>query len=190
MSCIANITGRGTPSFTWIIGKETHEPQLAQSSLESSNMFIHYYRLERADQHFPNVRCVASINGSMLSESIILSVTGIFIKNACVCSYNVIYVVPHISASISENDIPTLGKNYILTCNVSIPSTLMTHSVSYTWMEGISILTGQNTNQFNFSPLQLIHNGTNLICQYTVSSIYLNNSVLGSAKHQINIIGI
>ncbi len=190
MSCIANITGRGTPSFTWIIGEETHEPQLAQPSLESSNMFIHYFRIERANQHFPNVRCAASINGSMLSESIILSVTGTFIKIAHVCYYNIIYVVPHISATISENNIPTIGNNYILTCNVSIPSTLMTHIASYTWMEVKSNLTGQNTSQLNFSRLQSIHNGTNFICQYTVSSIYLNNSVLGSEKHQINIIGI
>ncbi len=83
---------------------------------------------------------------------------------------------------------PTVSFNYILTCNVNIPSTLMI--LSYSWMEGNILLVGQYTNQLDLSPLQLSQNTTQYTCHYTASSIYLVNSVMGmSNPHEVLIIG-
>ncbi len=83
---------------------------------------------------------------------------------------------------------PTVSFDYILTCNVNIPLTLVI--VSYSWMEGNTLLTGQNTNQLDLSPLLLTRNTTQYTCHYTASSIYLLNSVIGmSPSHQVLIIG-
>ncbi len=83
---------------------------------------------------------------------------------------------------------PTVSFNYILTCNVNIPSTLMI--VSYSWMEGNTLLTGQNTHQLDLSPLQLSHNTSQYACNYTVLSVYLVNPVMRmSSSHEILIIG-
>ena len=83
---------------------------------------------------------------------------------------------------------PTVSFNYILTCNVNIPSTLMI--VSYSWMEGNTLLTGQNTSQLDLSPLQLTQNTTQYICHYSATSAYLVNPVMGmSLPHEILIIG-
>ncbi len=84
---------------------------------------------------------------------------------------------------------PTVSSNYILTCNVNIPSTLMI-VVSYSWMEGNTLLTGQNTHQLDLSPLQLTQNTTQYTCHYTATSTYLLNSVMGtSPPHEVLIIG-
>ncbi len=81
-----------------------------------------------------------------------------------------------------------MSVNYILTCNVNIPSTLMI--VSYSWMEGNTLLIEQNSSQLDLSPLQLTQNTTQYICLYTASSIYFLNSVMGtSPPHEIVIIG-
>ncbi len=83
---------------------------------------------------------------------------------------------------------PTVSFNYILTCNVNIPLTLM--MVSYSWMEGNTLLTGQNTYQLDLSPLQLTQNTTLYTCHYSATSIYLVNPVIGmSLPHEVLIIG-
>ncbi len=83
---------------------------------------------------------------------------------------------------------PTVSFNYILTCNVNIPSTLMI--VSYSWMEGSTLLTGWNTHQLDLSPLLLSHNTTQYTCHYTATSPYLINPVIGmSPSHEVLIIG-
>ncbi len=62
--------------------------------------------------------------------------------------------------------------------------------VSYSWMEGNTLLTGQNTNQLDLSPLQLSHNTTQYTCHYSVTSPYLVSPVMGmSPSHEILIIG-
>ncbi len=83
---------------------------------------------------------------------------------------------------------PKVSFNYILTCNVNIPSTLMI--ISYSWMEGNTLLTGQNTYQLDLSPLQLTQNTSQYTCNYTATSTNLLNSVMGtSPPHEIFIIG-
>ena len=89
---------------------------------------------------------------------------------------------------ITESRVPKVSFNYILTCNVNIPSTLMI--ASYSWMEGNTLLTGQNTHQLDLSPLQLTQNMTQYICHYSATSTYLLDSVMGtSPPHEILIIG-
>ncbi len=84
---------------------------------------------------------------------------------------------------------PTVSLNYILTCNVNFPSTLMI--VSYSWMKGNTLLTGQNTHQLDLSPLQLTQNTTQYTCHYTATSTYLINPVIGmSPSHEVLIIGM
>ncbi len=58
---------------------------------------------------------------------------------------------------------------------------------SYSWMEGNTLLTGQNTHQL---ALQLTQNTTLYTCHYSATSIYLVNPVIGmSLPHEVLIIG-
>ncbi len=83
---------------------------------------------------------------------------------------------------------PTVSLNYTLTCNVKIPSTLVI--ASYSWMEGNTLLTGQNTHQLDLSPLLLSQNTTQYTCHYTAISTYLINPVIRmSPSHEVLIIG-
>ncbi len=83
---------------------------------------------------------------------------------------------------------PKVSFNYILACNVNVPSTLMI--ASYSWTEGNTLLTGQNTSQLDLSPLQLTQNTTQYICHYSATSAYLVNPVMGmSLPHEVLIIG-
>ncbi len=71
---------------------------------------------------------------------------------------------------------------------MNIPSTLMI--VSYSWIEGNTLLTGQNTHQLDLSPLQLTKNTTQYTCNYSVTFPYLVSPVMRmSPSHEILIIG-
>ena len=189
LTCTATITGRdGTPSFTWT-GQVSRGPQQGQAVQGSTNTFTDMLRIERVSQHNPSVQCMASISSSTLMTSVTLSVSGNFIINVYILFHSIqCYTVPQTSASITESRVPTVSFNYILTCNVNIPSTLMI--VSYSWMEGNTLLTGQNTSQLDLSPLQLTQNTTQYICHYSATSAYLVNPVMGmSLPHEVLIIG-
>ena len=144
LTCTATITGRGgTPSFTWT-GQVSRGPQQGQAVQGSASTFTDMLIIERVSQHNPSVQCMASISSSTLMTSVTLSVSGNFIINVYILFHSIqCYTVPQTSASITESRVPTVSLNYILTCNVNIPSTLMI--VSYSWMEGNTLLTGQNT---------------------------------------------
>ncbi len=57
-------------------------------------------------------------------------------------------------------------------------------------MKGNTLLTEQNTYQLHLSPLQLSQNTTQYTCNYTATSTYLVNLVMGMSRpHEILIIG-
>ncbi len=188
LTCTATITGRGTPSFTWT-GQVSRGPQQGQTFQGSTNTFTDMLRIERVSQHNPSVHCMASISSSTLTTLITLSVSGNSIINVLILFYRIqCYTVPQTSAMITESRVPKVYFNYTLTCNVNIPSTLMI--ASYSWMEGNTLLTGQNNHQLDLSPLLLTQNTTQYTCYYTATSKYLLNSVMGtSPPHELLIIG-
>ncbi len=97
------------------------------------------------------------------------------------------YLAPDIPISIMENQSPVALRDYILTCVATPPSSLEVTSPSYQWRRNGQVVPNQNTRQLNLSPLPLSEDGTQYICQYTASSVYVNNVDVTSSTHKINI---
>ena len=99
------------------------------------------------------------------------------------------YVVPTINVSISESQTPTALRSYMLTCDITAPSTLALTNISYTWTKNGTVQSGQ-TNEHAFNSLPLSEDNAVYICQYRASSVYINNTVVRiSPEHTIRITG-
>ncbi len=84
-----------------------------------------------------------------------------------------------------ESQSPVALRNYILTC-VATP-TLKVTSPSYHWIKNGEVVPNHINRQLNLSPLPLTENGTQYTCQYTASSVYVNNVDVTSPPHTITI---
>ena len=74
-----------------------------------------------------------------------------------------------------ESQSPVALRDYTLTCVAIPPSSLEVTSQSYQWRRNGQVVPNQNNRQLNLSPLPLTEDGTQYICQYTASSVYVNN---------------
>ncbi len=82
-----------------------------------------------------------------------------------------------------ENQSPVGLRDYILTCVSTLPSSLEVTSPSFQWRRNGQLVPNQNNRQLNLSPLPLSEDGTQYTCQYTASSVYVNNMDVTSSAH-------
>ncbi len=87
LTCSANITGRGTPSFTWT-GQVRSSPQLGQPVQGSMNVFTDSFIIDRVSQIISTVQCETSIGNSTLNASVTLSASGKIMYLYCCKYYN------------------------------------------------------------------------------------------------------
>ncbi len=92
--------------------------------------------------------------------------------------------MPDIPISITESQSPVALRSYMLTCQVSPPSTLSVTSPSYHWSRSGQDLTDQRSRVLDLSPLSRDNNNAMYTCRYTASSNYVN-SVDVSASHTV-----
>ncbi len=95
------------------------------------------------------------------------------------------YIAPPIPVTIMENQSPVALRDYILTCVATPPSSLEVTSQSYQWTRNGQVVPNQNNRVLNLSPLPLSEDGAQYTCQYTVSSVYVNNVDVTSPTHTI-----
>ncbi len=86
-----------------------------------------------------------------------------------------------------ESQSPVALHDYILTCVATPPSSLEVTSPSYQWERNGQVVHDQNNIELNLSPLPLSENGAQYTCQYTASSVYVNNVDVTSPTHTIAI---
>ncbi len=84
-----------------------------------------------------------------------------------------------------DNQSPVNLRDYILTCVATPPSSLEVTSPSFQWRRNRQIVPNQNNRQLNLSPLPLSEDGAQYTCQYTASSVYVNNVDVTSPTHTI-----
>ncbi len=84
-----------------------------------------------------------------------------------------------------ENQSPVVLRDYILTCVATPPSSLEVTSPSYQWRRNGKVVPNQNNRELNLSPLPLSEDGAQYSCQYTASSVYVNNVDVSSSTHII-----
>ncbi len=87
-----------------------------------------------------------------------------------------------------ENQAPVALRNYILTCVATPPSSLEVTSPSYQWRRLGQVVPNQINRELNLSPLPLSEDGAQYTCQYTASSVYVNNVDVTSPTHIIAVI--
>ncbi len=97
------------------------------------------------------------------------------------------YLAPDIPISIMENQSPVALRDCILTCIATPPSSLEVTSPSYQWRRNGQVVPNQNNRQLNFSSLSLTEDGAQYTCQYTASSVYVNNVDVTSSTHTITL---
>ncbi len=103
---------------------------------------------------------------------------------SCCCTY----LAPAIPISIMENQSPVALRNYILTCVATPPSSLEVTIPQYQWRRNGQVVPNQINRELNLSPLTLSEDGTQYTCQYTASSVYVNNVDVTSLTHIIVVI--
>ncbi len=86
-----------------------------------------------------------------------------------------------------ESQSPVALCNYILTCVATPPSSLEVTSPSYKWRRNGQVVQNQNNRELNLSPLPLSEDGAQYTCQYTASSVYVNNVDVTSPPHTITL---
>ncbi len=84
-----------------------------------------------------------------------------------------------------ESQSPVALRDYILICAAKPPSSLEVTSLSYQWRRNGQAVSNQNNTQLNLSPLPLSEDGAQYTCQYTASSVYVNNVDVTSPPHTI-----
>ncbi len=102
------------------------------------------------------------------------------------CCYT--YLAPDIPISMMENQSPIPFRDYILTCVATPPSSLEVISPSYQWRRNGKVVPNQNNRELNLSPLPLSEDGAQYTCQYTASSVYVNNVDVTSPTHTMTLI--
>ncbi len=84
-----------------------------------------------------------------------------------------------------ENQSPVPFCDYILSCVATPPSSLEVTSPSYRWRRNEQVVANHNNREFNLSSLPLSEDGAKYTCQYTASSVYVNNVDVTSPTHTI-----
>ncbi len=84
-----------------------------------------------------------------------------------------------------ESQSPIALRNYILTCVATPPSSLEVTSPSYQWRRNGQVVSNQNNRELSLSPLPLSEDRAKYTCQYTASSVYVNNVDVTSPTHTI-----
>ncbi len=131
--------------------------------------------------------CTVTIGSSSMSRSVSLAVTGEFIILICEIYFMLLYIylAPTIPISIMESQSPVAFRDYILTCVATPPPSLEVTSPSYQWRRNGQVVPNQNNRELNLSSLPLSEDGAHYTCQYTASSIYVNNVDVTSPTHTI-----
>ncbi len=86
-----------------------------------------------------------------------------------------------------ESQSPVVLRDYTLTCVATPPSSLEVTSPSYQWRRNGQVVPNHNDRELNLRRLPLTENGAQYTCQYTASSVYVNNVDVTSPTHTINI---
>ncbi len=97
------------------------------------------------------------------------------------------YIAPPIPVIIMESQPPVALRDYTLTCVATPPSSLEVTSPSYQWRRNGRVVQNQNNRQLNLSPLPLTEDSAQYTCQYTASSVYVNNVDVTSPPHTIEL---
>ncbi len=84
-----------------------------------------------------------------------------------------------------ESQLPIALRDYTLTCAATPPSSLEVTSPSYQWRRNGQVVSNQNNRELNLSTLQRTENGAQYTCQYTASSVHVNNVNVTSPTHTI-----
>ncbi len=84
-----------------------------------------------------------------------------------------------------ENQSPVALRDYTLTCVATPPSSLEATPPSYQWRRNGQVVPNQNNRELNLGPLPLSEDGAQYSCQYTASSVYVNNVDVTSPTHTI-----
>ncbi len=84
-----------------------------------------------------------------------------------------------------ESQPPVALRDYTLTCVATPPSSLEVTSPTYQWRRNGQVVHDQNNSELNLSPLPLSEDEAKYICQYTASSVYVNNVDVTSPTHTI-----
>ena len=101
------------------------------------------------------------------------------------------YIVPPVSVSIIESQIPTFQQSHTLRCILNAPSSLTLTSLSYSWQKNGETLTAEMGSQLRLSALQESDNNTDYRCRYMASSQYLIRGInVTSTTHRLIIKGV
>ncbi len=84
-----------------------------------------------------------------------------------------------------ESQSPVALREYTLTCVATPPSSLEVTSQSHRWRRNGLVVPNQNNRELNLSSLPLSEDGAQYTCQYTASSVYVNNVDVTSPTHTI-----
>ncbi len=86
-----------------------------------------------------------------------------------------------------ENQSPFALRDYTLTCVATPPSSLEVTSPSYQWSRNGQVVLNQINRELNWHSLPLTEDGAQYTCQYTASSVYVNNVDVTSPPHTITL---
>ncbi len=86
-----------------------------------------------------------------------------------------------------ESQSPVALRDYTLVCVTTPPPFLEVTSPSYQWRRNGELVPNQNNSELNLSPLPLSEDGANYTCQYTASSVYVNNVDVTSPTHTMTL---
>ena len=64
------------------------------------------------------------------------------------------------AVQIGRTGTPTENSRYILTCNVTVPQSLVMATMTYQWLNNSNTLQGQTDSRLMFSPVDRYDNGT------------------------------
>ncbi len=84
-----------------------------------------------------------------------------------------------------DSQSPVALRDYTLTCVATPPPSLKVTLPSYQWRRNGQVVSNQNNRQLNLSSLPLSEDGAQYTCQYTASSVYVNNVDVTSSTHTI-----
>ncbi len=185
LTCIGTLSGHAKARVEWT-GQMMRTPPLATvpSTTVSDSLVLTRVRQSYAGTY----TCTVTIGASSMTRSVSLAVTGEFVILICEinsCCYT--YLAPAIPISIMENQSPVGLRNYTLTCVATPPSSLEVTSPLYRWRRNGQVVSNQINRELNLSPLPLSEDGANYTCQYTASSVYVNNVDVTSRPHTIEL---
>ncbi len=184
LACTGTLSGPAIARVEWT-GQMIYTPPLATAPSTTIRDSLTLTRLRQS--YAGTYTCTVTIGAYTMTRSVSLVVSSkyisiIIVQNHCTNTY----LAPLIPVSIMESQPPVALRDYTLTCVATPPFSLEVTSPSYQWRREGHVSQNMNDRVLNLGPLPLTENEALYTCQFTASSIYVNNVNVTSPTHTIS----